>query len=855
MKFRIIAITAVFIAFGAACATTKYLSYRLNPKAPAYSGSVSVKGIEKEVSIVFDANAVAHINAQTADDAYFALGYLHARERLFQMELLRRICYGTLSELFGNRKSNQMPMFEDTLATDKWLRVLGFGRIGEETAPKLDDFTKKLIGSYIAGVNEYVENGKMQIEFELRGQKPQKWTIANVIAVARLMSWDISTNMTHELVRFLLAAELGDEVADETYPPFNHPGPYIIEPEDKDYKQIYKNGAKQTNSDEKPGVKKGSFKELFSQDPAAASDWAEAAKGVLAALSKVKNEIDMMIPRDASNNWAVDGTRSESGKPILANDPHLDHMAPGVFYGVHIKSPSYDAIGVSMPGTPAIELGRNKTFAWAATTTFADTQDVYLEKIDPKDPAKYLTKNGSEAFKVRVETVKEKMPDGTYKEHKFEGRFTARGVILNDGMTKDVLQNGKGLLALKTTMENQTGDFHTMSDLLKAKYVADFNKALAPWGIPVQNWLAVDWEGNVSYYPAGKVPIRRNWDGTKPVPGWTGEYEWDGFIPFDEIPQLDNPKSGLIVTANNKILPTDSYPYPYAYDCIPGYRAQRIKELLLKKPKLTAKDMAEIQTDVYVVQADRLLPPLFSALDKADMSAKEKAAYDALKNWDKYASLESVGASIFFASVREAWDLCLKDKVSKTLYDFLSVAAHSHGLLDRLWADVPGAKLFDAKATEKIETRDDVLTAAFKSACANLEKHYGDKIAEWKWGKMHFITYEHAFGDDERVGDFFNVGPIPMPGYTHSVWAAGTYYKEGNKIGGKGGPVFRHVVDMAKPEESGFIVDLGQSGWAGTKFYANAQPLWTSGKMWSMTTMMSEYAVGAIGTLNLQPAK
>lgn len=816
------------------CQPWIFISYRIRPNPPPYQGEMRLEGLHSPVTAVFDQFAIPHIEAQAEGDLYFTVGYLHARERLFQMELLRRASLGRLAEVFGNKADKKNLIFTDTLAIDRWMRTIGFGRVAGQAVEGMDPESRAVVEAYVAGVNAHIQSGELPIECKLLKFKPEPWEASHVVAVARLIGWGISFNHVQELIRYLLRAELSADQQMEIFPPLEHPGPYIIPREEKDYRKISAQGTDAHTI------------------PPPYTQWREAAQQVLAGLTDLRQLVWAIVPPEASNSWVLGPSRTASGKAILANDPHLHHTAPGLFYAMHLKAPEIDVIGATLPGTPAILLGHNRHLAWALTTTFADTQDIYLEKVDPEDPGRYVTLHGSEPFQIENHIILEKRKWGGNGEHPFRLRFTSHGPVLNDALEAK-LPRETPLLALRSTMEPEAGDLLTLALLAKAKNVDDFKKACQSWSLPVQNWVVADSEGHIGYCPVGKIPKRRGWDGTLPVPGWTREFEWDGYMPLDELPQLFDPASEMIVTANNQVLPASDYPYPFSFDAIPAYRAERIIEMLNEKERWTAEEMRRIQMDVYVKQADRLLPSLLAAVEGVQLSGVEKRALEQLKGWDRFADMKSIGASVFFATYRMAWELTLKDDLSPMLYQLILMNVSCHGFFDRLWAEVPQAKIFDLKDTPAKETRDDILVAAFRAAVKKLRSKFGPDLAKWQWGELHHLTFKHPFGSQGLLAGAFNVGPISLAGARETVWAAAFGWGDDLSFPVLWGPVFRHMYDFGAPEQSGFVLDLGQSGWPGTPHYQNALPDWKEGRLWPASMEGGEYGKKALGILKLTP--
>jgi penicillin amidase len=841
-KATLFFMSLLIAAVAAACSASKLISYKTRPDAPSQSGELRLRGPEKQVKVVFDEHLVPHVIAGGENDLAFAMGYLHARERLFQMDLLRRVACGRLAEMFGDKPRSSILAMASTLAVDRWFRVMGICRSGLKSYGAMSAQSKKLGEAYAAGINEYIRTGTLPIEYRLLGQRPERWDPADTMAVARINGWYLSANSIHEIVRYLMRAELGEERQKQTFPGLDHWGPPIIDRDDLDYRKVYpKEAPKPEQAPASPGS---------SLDP----DWGTTARALLAMSHDAAKGLKQYLPPDASNNWAVAGSRTESGKPVFANDPHLQHTAPGVFYLMHLRTPSLDVVGATMPGTPAVILGHNRHVAWGLTTTFADTQDIYLEKVDPRDPAKYLFKDASEPFRVEKEILRERLPDGTFREHAFNLRFTRHGPVLNDAIGV-MLSKDAPPMALRSTIEEPSDDLDVLMKVARSANLKEFRAALSGWNTPIQNWVAADDSGHIMYFPAGRVPVRKGWDGSMPVAGWTGGFEWEGYIPFDELPQMTDPKSGMIVTANNTVVPADDYPRPYSLDAIPAYRAARIRELLLSRPKWTAEGIREIQLDIYVKQAERLLPPLVETMRKAEMSETEEAAFKLLESWDRRAAADNIGATLYFATYHEAWELTLMDDLSQTLYEFLSAFGYLSGFFDRLWAENPDAAIWDLKGTDNIrEKRNDILEMAYKRAVANLKKQYGGDVYKWKWGRVHQIEFTHPFGEVKEVRSTFNHGPLPHPGARDTVWLAeGSWNDADYSYKAWHGPAFRHVVDMASVDSAGMITDLGQSGWPSTPAYSNAFNDWNSGRLWNVSLDEVKFSTGAKGVLYLLP--
>lgn len=841
-------IVTVFVAAMAlatvSCAASRFIGYTSKPDAPAPAGQFTHAALKQPVKVTYDAQHVPHIFAGNDHDLWFTLGYIQGRERLFQMDMLRRMAAGRVSELLGAQAAPEGMPFDDTLGMDRFFRVMGLAQDAERTVRRAPPESLAILEPYVAGVNAYIQSANpLPIEYRLIDETPMQWTVADALVVARLTSFQLSVNMAHELLRYLLSVELSPEAQREIFPSTPPVGPNIIEREDVDFRSMPRM--------EKP-AQAALPAQVIDQAGLNLADWAPAARAFLATLADVQNSARPYLSPAASNSWAVSGSRTVSGKPILANDPHLLHTAPATFFLVHLNAPGIDAIGATLPGTPFLTLGRNQKVGWAATNTFADVQDLYLERLDPSDPTKYVTPQGPVAFEIEHHVLRERTARGKYVEHKFDLRYTRHGAVLNDSMIAGLPADSPPI-AIKTSSVWPADESTSMRRFLDATSVNDVFKALETWGLPIQNWIAVDDAGHIGYFPMGLVPLRRTFDGTMPVPGWTDDFEWDGHIPFDQLPKMYDPPTGMIVTANNQVVPAQDYPYPYSIDTMQGYRAGRIRQMLNSKPKWTADEIRQMQTDAYAPQADRLLPALLAAVDGMKLTEREATALAALKSWDKVAGVDSVGATVFFATYREAWRLALDDDMPELFSKLVKVFAYTYGFFDRLWAEAPTAKVWDLKGTPQIEDRDEILRRAFKAGVGELTKKLGLNVGKWTWGKLHTITFRHPFGKSAQ--NAFDVGPFPIPGSWDTVWAAGYgFWDDGYMFEVSEGPAFRHVMDFASLKDSNMVLDLGQSGWPMTPQYKNSVDLWRTGNLWQLSMDPAVFGKGAEGTIDLIPA-
>src|SRR6266496_602215 len=584
-----------------------YLSVRR--PLPRKKGHLVFSGIHEPVEIIFDRYGVPHMYAANEDDLYFAQGYVHAQERFWQMEFNRRLGSGRLAEIFG----------ELAVETDRFCRRLGMHRAAAAGAVNLPEHDRRILEYYARGVNAYIERNKhnLPIEFTVLRFKPEPWRIADSIQWAKMMGWNLGGNWETEVIRARLVALLGAERAAKLEAGYDPKHPLIVP----------------------PGV-----------------EYQGVNLGMLEQYEQLK-EMSGFGMIGASNNWVVDGTMSTTGLPILCNDPHLGQAAPSIWFECHLVAGDIDVIGASFPGTAGVVIGHNQYIAWGITNAVSDVQDLYIEKFNPENPYQYEYMGKWEDAQVLREEIKVKGAIAPIIE---EVRITRHGPILTsisqpvqkDLASQDGNQGPGGEpvelpLAIRWTGQEKHDIISAVQKMNRATNWEEFHDALREWDDPPQNVVYADIQGNIGYVMAGAIPIRAKGQALLPSPGWTGEYEWTGYIPFDELPQTFNPEQHFIVTANNRVV-DDSYPYYITNEWLNGYRAQRIRDLLMSKGKLALSDMASIQADQYSLPAVEIVPHILKL--KGD-TALEKSALDVLRTWNYILAPESIGAAIYSISL------------------------------------------------------------------------------------------------------------------------------------------------------------------------------------------------------------
>ena len=787
----------VVVAAGVAIYSTIIITRTL----PQISGEIELSGLENPVEVLRDEFGVPHITAKSEGDMYRALGFVTAQDRLWQMDIFRRISHGRLAEALGPA----------ALKLDRKHRVLGFHRLAQRLYSEADAEAKAVCDAYVDGINQYIENypDKLPLEFRLLDYAPEKWKPEDTYSILMWQQWMVTFNWESELAMVALIQSLGADEALELIGIPKAPTPTIIPESDKQYSP---GPSRIDDTIIPPEID-------YSQirfEPAA-----EASGGLQASLL-----LRPMGEVYASNAWAVSGERSESGGAILSNDPHVPHTLPSIWYMAHLSAPGIDdAAGIMTLGVPMIVMGHTRHIAWGDTTTGADTQDLYLEKVDPDDPGRYLYKGQSRAFEVRKEIIRYR-EDGEMKELEIEVRSSMHGPIVNE--IADPPISPATPLALKWT-GYQTADMIRAGDLiLKARGWNEFREALSHISTPVWNWVYADADGNIGYQLVGAIPIRKKGRGLLPVPGWTDDYEWTDFIPYDEMPRLLNPSSGYIVTANNAVTP-DDYPYLISTRFAPPYRSSRIEELILAKEKVTVGDMRRIQMDVHSKQGERLRDIFVAACEKHPRPGPDfKRAVELMREWNLNADTKSRGAAVFYEShatiARNIFGFRLGPELWKQLYRVI-------GNLDDMIEAESARKWFDDPTTELVETRDETIAAGVAEAVESLREFFRDGPDSWRWGDMHTVTFKHPLGQKGILAKIFNRGPHPIGGGMSTINPGVYFYNSANKpYAVMSGPSMRTVIDYADFDATEMVITLGQSGNRFSPHYSDLLPYWLKGE-------------------------
>ena len=780
--------------------------WTLRRSLPQTEGVLRVAGLDAPVEILRDAYGIPHIYARSADDAYFALGFVHAQDRLWQMEVNRRLAAGRLAEILGPK----------ALYTDRFLRTLGVRRAAETSVKNLDADSRKSLEAYAAGVNAFLATGHvLPAEFWILRDTPEPWTPVDSISWTKMMAWDLGGNWKNELLRMRLARTLPVERIEQFLPPYPGDAPQQL----PDLHQLY--------------AALGSDAWRLAGDTARVADllpsWQEEGIG--------------------SNNWVVSGARSASGKPLLANDPHLGLSAPPVWYFAQLHAPGMDIIGATFPGVPGVVLGRNTRIAWGFTNTGPDVQDLYLEKLEGED--EYLTPQGPRPFLRLDETIKVRgEPD-----QKLAVRISRHGPVVSEVLraAQGLAPRGHVLAFAWTALAEDDASMRALFKLGQAHDWKGFLDAARDLGAPQQNIVYADVDGNIGFIAAGRVPVRKpdnDLKGLAPAPGWLAKYDWAGYIPFDELPQSYNPASGAIVTANNKIAPP-GYKHWITSEWQPPYRAKRIEELLAAVPRHTVPSFARMQADIVSLPLRALLPRLLATKPHTRQAAQALAL---LARWDGAMATERPEPLIAMAWWRELTRALYADELGEAFRpNWLPRAQFVTNVL----AGKDGAAAWcDDVRTPATETCDEILASSLDAALADLRQRYGNDMMAWRWGAAHVALHEHRpFGRVPWLARWFDI-TVPSPGgpYTVDVGRS-NFFDDARPYANRHAPSLRAIYDLADPEASLYIHSGGQSGNPLSRDYRAFSAAWARGEYIRMTADRAHLETAGVRRLTLQPRK
>lgn len=794
---------------GSAAAAVAYATRRVMYNAlPTVEGQKTVCGLHKPVEVLRDAWGVPHIYAQNEEDLFFAQGYVQAQDRLFQMDAYRRVGYGRLSEITGSMG----------LASDRLARICGWHLAAEAQwrGIERDAETRAIADAFAQGVNAFVESAVLPAEYRLLVCTPDPWHPRDSSAWGAVLAWGLSVNWQTELLRMRLIDELGPERATDLTPTG-----------DEEYHTIF------------PGSEIGS----------------RLSKALIKAYQEAAETLPVgRVPGGAgagSNNWVVDGTWTRSGRPMLANDPHLPPIFPTLWYENHLVGGRYNVSGFTSPGVPGVIIGHNERVAWGVTNAYPDIQDLYVERFHEEDPLLYEVDGRWQRATEREEVIHVRGRRKPLVEHI---RQTHHGPVISDLLARE-----ERALALRWTCHEENNHLSAILGMCRASDWNEFREATRAWGFPSQNVVYADVDGNIGYLMPGRVPLRGKGDGLTPSPGWRSEYEWQGWIDHEELPALFNPEPGYVVTANNCVA-GDDYPYLLTGEWLAPYRARRISQLIEELAPLDRQKQARIQNDTVSLPAQRFVQLALEALDIGVAKALSRTAQwavERLQLWDGDMQAGEVAPSLAFA-----WQVCfLRAALTQALGADLSAEILDENGLDEIptqpFHDIAyelSLRWLKERPPRWVGPVAPMLTTALENAVGELRRELGPDPSSWLWGRLHYVELQSHVARIPGVGRLWKPRTYPLSGDSFSVAQA--------RVPSHLPPSAAHVIascrmilDVGAWDESISTLPGGQSGHPASDHYQDSVEDWLKGKYHPMLYSRSRVEDATEGRLVLNPAR
>jgi penicillin amidase len=775
----------------AAAGTFFWFQRTVSKSQPQISGTITVAGIHDLVEIIRDVHGMPHIYAQNEPDLFFAMGYAMAQDRLWQMEFYRRVGTGRLAEILG----------EKALEADRHFRTLAAG--GRHR--RLPDEAGILTDAFAAGINAYLERhrDRLPLEFKLLGFQPEPWQSDDVSAIYTLINWGLSLGWKVDLTAADILKKVGkDRFRDAFAPPAEAGRPIALE-----------------------------------IDPIPTLDFS----GVVATFSKVSRLTDF-TPAPASNNWAISGTRSVTGKPLLANDTHMPLTNPSLWWEVHLVCPTIDAAGFAIPGLSGLPLGHNRHVAWGVTNVMVDDVDFYIERLNPQNPLQYRYEDHWEDMRSVRQTIRVKGAAPV----DIDIRLTRHGPVIENGQFDDSNQ----VVSARWAVNDLDLPARAAFRLLKAATVADVVEALKDWGAPGQNFVFADTDGSIGYWCCAAIPIRPRGNGLLPLPGWTDADEWAGYLPFEKRPHAIDPPDEYVASANNAVSDLTFTDVIGTY-WEPIDRISRIRELIAAKPKLSVDDMTAIQTDVACPLAAELMPLMLSVMDQRFTAEPEAPTRDILAQWDYRMSAQSAAATIYETTYLNLLENIFKDELGPALYRrYIGLTVFAPRALRHILRTGRSVWLDDVD-TPQTETLADVVEKSLRQALTDLRSRFGADVARWTWGRLHTLTFHHPLGERKPLDRLFDLGPYPTSGSHLTVDKKQYDYNRPFTV--REGVSQRMIVDLAHPAVALHVLPTGESGLLGNAHNSDQIDLYLEGRYHPSWLTRSDIEHHAEATLALKP--
>jgi penicillin amidase len=763
-----------------ALAAVFFIRYQIQKSFSQTEGSLSVPGLQKPVEIRRDEFGVPTIVAQSEQDAVFAEGYVHAQDRLWQMDLQRRAASGRLSELFG----------ESTVSFDRMFRIIGLRHTAERLLGALPPETQQYLQWYADGVNAFVDGhrGRSPLEFDLLRYDPEPWTALDGLLVARLLAWELSLSWWTDLTMGAIVDRVGPERFQEIMPSYPPDVPPTV-----------------------PTVKGkhfGSLTEGFRQVGSAYLDF-----------------IGAHAFATGSNAWAVAPGHSSTGGVLLANDTHLELSLPPQWYEVQLRFPGHTLGGMSVPGVPGVVAGRNDSIAWGMTNLMADDADYYIERLDSVTGTSFWSGSQWRPLTIRTEEIGVRGASAL----PLTIRQTAHGPIVTDIRTPLQRSSSPFVASMRWTgaeIDDQIGAFRAID---RATDWKSFSEGVRKFAVPGQNFVYGDVHGHIGYRCGVRLPIRGKENSLLPQPGWEKSSDWKGFVPFDQLPALLDPPEGFIASANNKVV-DDRYPYHITDLWEPPSRIERLREVL-GRPKefFSVEDFERLQNDTYSFHAREIVPYIFAAFaDSTRVEESDRTMLEYLRNWNFYFARDDIATSIYQEFFVHLLQNTYRDELGEELFhDWVILVNIPIRVTTRLLQQGTSPWFDDTGTPGIVENRDDIVRKSLREAGRELTKRLGEDPKHWRWGELHTVTLKHPFGLIQPFDRIFNLGPYPIGGGSTSLISC--EYSFNAPFAVTVGPSFRQIFDLANPAEVRSILPSGQSGQLFHPHYDDQTRLWLNG--------------------------
>jgi penicillin amidase len=783
--------------FASVCAALlrPYLRRLDRPSSPKYHGTLALKGLQQTVTVRWDSFAIPKVFAASETDLFFAQGFLHAQERLWQMELSRRFLGGRTAEIFGDLPLPWQDLsiqfrHRTSADLDYFMRLLGIGSAAQNSLALLSEELRARLDAYCGGVNRYIEQcgKKLPWEFRLLRHRPEPWRAEDTLIISKGLALLLSTALYSRLNFFAVANKLKDQPAklQELFPAHPPGAPVIARALWDQAESVWR----------------------FSNDMLAVTDWHPAGAG--------------------SNSWAVAPTRSQTGAALLCNDPHLRMSLPSIWYLVHLKSEEqsrdsngYDVWGASIPGCPLVQIGRNRSIAWGITAAVCDDVEIYRERLHRVEPDRYLAGSEWRRFEITREEIRIRRSPPIERVV----RQTRHGPVISDFSPTSA--RGGEVLSVRWTAHEPGEEMRSLYGVNRASSWQEFQDSLRHHGAPTLNFVYADQAGNIGYALAGKVPRRARVPTLQPLAGWNEENEWRGYIRFEELPRIFNPPEGWIATANNRIT-DDAYADYLSHFFEPPFRFRRIGALLNSREKHTTADLAGIQLDDLSLHAHELIAVLSTELTRigaADPSLADTV--NVLLSWDGRCSATSVAATIFHVfHHRLLFNLLVPDLGEDLFPAYVEILNQCIAPTDRILAD-PNSPWFAERS------RAELVRLSLREARGELAQALDENAQTWHWGRIHRLSLNHSLSRVPALKSLLTLGPLSTPGDGMTINLG--FYRHSNPYAQTVGASMRFIADLSAHQSAEFILPSGQSGHPWSNHYADQTRLWTEGRRITLT--------------------